>query len=138
MYNDSPRAQQFFFMCTGEKGPSYKGTRFSASHVGEPGEVIFGGTYSFNNKITGTSILPLMTDDDLGTRLCTSGLVWVLPITSPSYGTIFCVTLRSMPGKLFNGVMGEVVSGLAILRAAVLHRPIEDITVKDCGIIFTG
>ena len=70
--------------------------------------------------------------------VCTSGLLWVLPITSPSYGTIFCVTLRSMPGKLFNGVMGEVVSGLAILRAAVLHRPIEDITVKDCGIIFTG
>ena len=138
MFKEAPRSLQFLLMCSGEKGPSYIGTRFSASHVGEPGEVIFAGTYSYNSiKITGCTIMPSITDDDLSTRICTSGLIWVLPSTSPEYSTIFCVSLRGTREKVFDGVIGEVVSGMAVLKQAVLQRPIEDVLVKDCGIVFT-
>ncbi|KAK7073161.1 hypothetical protein SK128_012024 [Halocaridina rubra] len=64
LVGETQRGRQFLMMCTGEAGPSYRGTRFHRIwNKGLPGESIWGGDYEKGDGSGGASVLKLSQED---------------------------------------------------------------------------
>ena len=120
--------KQFLKLCLGEDGPSYKDTCFySAGNIGKPGERIQGGDYVNN---TGESNV---FDENVGDEILED-----VPITAgllTNYSSKFKIYLSDWPNRTDCLSHGHVERGLPILKEAARHDPINEVIVKDCGLV---
>ncbi|KAK8720573.1 hypothetical protein OTU49_013235, partial [Cherax quadricarinatus] len=131
---DTGLATQFVWLSSGERGPSYHNTTFfKVEYKGEPGESVTGGDYQHNNGKGGA---PLLSDQQDEYR--ESGKVGA--VSSPwwqgsHFSTQFTIITRDATYNQYSNIFGEVESGMNVLRAAVDHSNIKEVTVVDCGVV---
>ncbi|XP_069176715.1 peptidyl-prolyl cis-trans isomerase-like [Procambarus clarkii] len=132
---DTPLARQFVLLCTGQRGHTYRNTKLlEVWDKGHPGEWVEGGDYESNDGRGGASLLP-----DLQGQYWRSGwagavFIWFEP--GGPRGAQFSISTRDrQDGRQWSGVFGDVVSGLDVVRAAVNHSDITEVTVVDCGVV---
>ncbi|KAK8741358.1 hypothetical protein OTU49_002625 [Cherax quadricarinatus] len=133
------RAQHFLALCLGTLGPSYKGSRFMyVARKGQPGERLVGGVYVVEGG--GSSSHQLMEDlewrgEYLGPAK--EGIVGGSRGRQAKYNSCFCISSRDNPTGQYYCPFGQVVSGLEVVRAAVQHHPVSDVTIMDTGLVST-
>ncbi|XP_069181287.1 peptidyl-prolyl cis-trans isomerase-like [Procambarus clarkii] len=132
---DTPLARQFVLLCTGQRGHTYRNTKLlQVWRKGQPWECVMGGDYESNDGKGGASLLP-----DLQGQYRRSGQAGaVLCFDEPGGPTSaqFTITTRDRQGSdQWFYVFGDVVSGLDVVRAAVNHSDITEVTVVDCGVV---
>lgn len=126
------RALQFSLLCTGKNGPSYAYTQLiEVYRKGEPGERISGGDYDGEG---GEAIIQGLPWGGIYSRPASSGAVFSW--SDDSIGGRFGILTRANAG-CYNGVFGQVVSGLDVLRSVVELPDISRVTVIDCGIVLS-
>ncbi|KAK3860142.1 hypothetical protein Pcinc_033793 [Petrolisthes cinctipes] len=117
---DTTEARRFVGLCTGQPGSSFLNTRLNrVVNKGEQDECVFGGNYNFNdNRVygtyTGVGRVSFKSDSEKSGEFCIS--------TNGGY-------------ESFGDVIGQVESGLEVLKAAVQLRDITQVTVVDCGVV---
>ncbi|XP_069161681.1 peptidyl-prolyl cis-trans isomerase-like isoform X1 [Procambarus clarkii] len=132
---DTPLARQFVLLCTGQRGHTYRNTKLlRVGNKGEPGEWVKGGDYESNDGEGGAPLLP-----DLQGQYQGSGQAGVVCAMSgpggPRCAQFGIATRDRQGGSRWSGVFGDVVSGLDVVRAAVNHSNIREVTVVDCGVM---
>ncbi|XP_069193505.1 tripartite motif-containing protein 5-like isoform X2 [Procambarus clarkii] len=132
---DTPLARQFVLLCTGQRGHTYRNTKLlEVWDQGQPGEWVEGGDYESNDGEGGAPLLP-----DLQGQYRESGqagAVWARWRPGDPRSAQFTITTRDrQDGYLWSHVFGDVVSGLDVVRAAVNHSDIREVTVVDCGVV---
>ncbi|XP_069193061.1 uncharacterized protein [Procambarus clarkii] len=132
---DTPLARQFVLLCTGQQGHTYHNTKLmEVWGKGQPGEWVAGGDYESIDGEGGAPLLP-----DLQGQYRESRQAGVLLASGGPGGprsAQFIITTRDrQDGVQWSGVFGDVVSGLDVLRAAVNHSDITEVTVVDCGVV---
>lgn len=140
LFAKSSRAQNFLRMCTGENGPSFRGTRFHRVWwKGSPGEHVWAGDYDEGNGSGG--ILP---SDGFGRSEENPESCHRLPITAGlvagTYGkqnssSIFRIYTKDSKDAQEEAAFGRVEFGLQILDAAIRQNNITDIKISDCGVV---
>lgn len=136
MLGSTPRAQQFLFLCSGEKGPSYFQTRFfQADRVGELGEIIRGGDYEHNDGTGGAPLVEGLTNGGAYLREAQEGLLVGAHAGQTERLAVFGIILSPWPGRQTDTAFGIVTSGLGTLRSAARHCPISDVVVENCGVV---
>nr|XP_045598248.1 uncharacterized protein LOC123758107 [Procambarus clarkii] len=127
------RAQHFLALCLGTLGPSYKGSRFSnVARKGQPGESLVGCQY----RTEGGSSSARGLLEGLEWRGNYSGPVkeGVLGGASdgdPNLEAFFGICTRDYPEGEYYCPFGEVVGGMEVVRRAVAHDPVSDVTITD-------
>ncbi|KAK8729319.1 hypothetical protein OTU49_008761 [Cherax quadricarinatus] len=136
LLNTAPRTRQFFFLCSGERGPSYANTNlFEVESRGQPGERVWGGDYE-NNDGSGGSALPGLIMGDLNVQTVTAGLVagycYGDEHRKPSH---FVIYNNDCPVAYEECPIGKVESGMELVRAAAKLPNVQDTAISDCGIV---
>ncbi|XP_050708699.1 uncharacterized protein LOC126993596 [Eriocheir sinensis] len=127
---DTQRGRQFLMLCTGQRGPSYRGTRlYGVGWKGEPGECVCGGDYESNDGKGECVLLPGL-EEGGERRPWRAGDVW-----GEGRQGVFGITTRDSQGVLPWCVFGEVVEGLHVVAEAAQHSDITEVTVVDCGVV---
>ncbi|XP_050703707.1 tripartite motif-containing protein 65-like [Eriocheir sinensis] len=128
---DTQRGRQFLMLCTGQRGPSYRGTRlYGVGDKGMPGECVWGGDYESNDG-TGECVLLPGLEEGVEGRPWRAGAVW-----GDGRRGVFVITTRDDQGDLWPCcVFGEVVEGLHVVAEAAQHSDITEVTVVDCGVV---
>ncbi|XP_069192070.1 tripartite motif-containing protein 59-like [Procambarus clarkii] len=132
---DTPLARQFVLLCTGQRGHTYRNTKLlRVWDKGQPGECVVGGDYESNDGWGGAPLLP-----DLQGQYRESGragAVWARGgLFGPMHSQFIITTRDRQDGRQWSDVFGDVVSGLDVVRAAVNHSDIKEVTVVDCGVV---
>ncbi|XP_045587333.1 uncharacterized protein [Procambarus clarkii] len=138
LLNTAPRTRQFFFLCSGERGPSYSSTSFfEVESRGQPGERVWGGDYE-NNDGSGGSALPGLIMGDLNVQTVTAGLVagycYGDEHRKPSH---FVIYNNDCPVAYEECPIGKVESGMDLVRAAAKLANVQEAIVSDCGIVLS-
>nr|XP_053650375.1 uncharacterized protein LOC128700925 [Cherax quadricarinatus] len=154
---DTMMARQFVLLCTGQHQPaSYLNTKLLCTgqqkqsgssylntkllwvwNKGQPGEFVGGGDYQYNNGEGGAPLLPHQLDHRYQ-KSGSAGAVWSRYDPCSNKSSQFCIITRDhTSGLKWSGVFGKVVSGLDVVRAAVNHSDITEVTVVDCGVVLT-
>ncbi|XP_069181310.1 uncharacterized protein [Procambarus clarkii] len=132
---DTPLARQFVLLCTGQRGHTYRNTKLlQVMAKGQPGEYVEGGDYESNDGKGGA---PLLSDlQGQYRRSAWAGAVWAMGGQEGPRCAQFVITTRDCQGDYqWSWVFGDVVSGLDVVRAAVNHSDITEVTVVDCGVV---
>ncbi|XP_069191086.1 tripartite motif-containing protein 59 [Procambarus clarkii] len=130
---DTPLARQFVLLCTGQRGHTYRNTKLlRVWDKGQPGERVVGGDYESNDGHGGAPLL-----SDLQGQYRESGRAGVVRSWREATMTAqFGITTRDRQDSCqWLYVFGDVVSGLDVVRAAVNHSDITEVTVVDCGVV---
>ncbi|XP_069180701.1 uncharacterized protein [Procambarus clarkii] len=139
---DTPLARQFVLLCTGQRGHTFRNTKLLwVGDKGQPGECVVGGDYESNDGQGGAPLLP-----DLQGQYRQSGqagAVWSGSVVAswcrapggPTSAKFNITTRDRQDGHQWPYVFGDVVSGLDVVRAAVNHSDITEVTVVDCGVV---
>nr|XP_053647554.1 uncharacterized protein LOC128699071 [Cherax quadricarinatus] len=133
------RARQFVLLCTGQhSGSSYLNTKlFKLWNKDEPGEYVRGGDYQYNNGRGGAALFSHQ-DDHQYQKSSSAGAVWSARWWGSLQSAQFCITTRDLTdGRQWYGVFGKVVKGLEVVKAAVNHSDITEVTVVDSGVVLT-
>ncbi|XP_042233200.1 uncharacterized protein LOC121873623 isoform X2 [Homarus americanus] len=131
---DTPRGRQFTLLCTGQRGHTYANTNFlKVCNKGREGECVVGGDYQYNDGKGGAPLLPDLQGDyrvsgSAGDVGCCYG--------GDTRGVQFSISTRYRSSWLIE-VFGKVESGLEVVKAAVNHSNIREVTVVDCGVVLT-
>ncbi|XP_069935988.1 uncharacterized protein [Cherax quadricarinatus] len=135
--NNTSLARQFMLLCTGQhpSGSSFLNTKLlEVMEKGEPGECVRGGDYQHNDGRGGRSLLSHQNYQRQESG--SAGAVWSWSEPWSSYSAQFVISTRERTGRgKWPYVFGEVVSGLDVVRAAVNHSDITEVTVVDCGVV---
>lgn len=136
MLDDTPRGRQFTNLCTGEFQFSYRGNKCSfVNNRNRPGESILISGCTHTN---GTPIAPLveeLTEFGVYKRDVVPGLV-VGPRLYYRDQTLFGICTSEDKGKFNRAAFGQVSSGLDVLDKVIHHKPVSEITIQDCGVVF--
>nr|XP_045587354.1 uncharacterized protein LOC123749290 [Procambarus clarkii] len=132
---DTPMARQFVLLCTGQRGHTYRNTKLlEVRSRGEPWERVVGRSYRSNDGERGAPLLP-----DIQEQYRESGRAGAVLASWGLEGrrsAQFAITTRDrQDGYQWSGVFGDVESGLDVVRAAVNHSDIMEVTVVDCGVV---
>ena len=98
-----------------------------------------GGDYETGDGRGGAARLPHLgqRDDNSGR----AGAVWWWVLwDNHACGAQFAITTRDCRpgyGGGVDGVFGEVVVGLQVVKEAARHRPITEVTVVQCGVLLS-
>ncbi|XP_069193470.1 tripartite motif-containing protein 59-like [Procambarus clarkii] len=132
---DTPLARQFVLLCTGQRGHTYRNTKLlQVGDKGYPGEYVVGGDYESNDGEGGAPLLPDLLEQYRGSRR--AGVVCANNGPRGPRCAQFTITTRGFQGGVqWPNVFGDVVSGLDVVRAAVNHSDIREVTVVDCGVV---
>ncbi|XP_069161665.1 uncharacterized protein [Procambarus clarkii] len=130
---DTPLARQFVLLCTGQRGHTYRNTKLlQVVCKGEPREFVEGGDYESNDGEGGAPLLPDLQGQYRGSGR--AGPVLCCDDPGDPRSAQFAITTRDLQGgRQWSYVFGHVVSGLDVLRAAVNHSDITEVTVVDCA-----
>ncbi|XP_069180680.1 uncharacterized protein [Procambarus clarkii] len=133
---DTPLARQFVLLCTGQRGHTFRNTKLlRVGDKGRPGERVKGGDYERNDGQGGAPLLPdLQGQYRESGQAGTVGSGWGLP-GGPKSAQFVIATRNRQAGDQWPNVFGDVVSGLDVVRAAVNHSDITEVTVVDCGVV---
>nr|XP_045589066.1 uncharacterized protein LOC123751008 [Procambarus clarkii] len=132
---DTPLARQFVLLCTGQRGHTYRNTKLLwVEDKGQPGECVVGGDYESNDGKGGAPLLPHLQGPyresvRAGAVLCCDDP------RGPRCAQFTITTRDEQGGHQWPDVFGDVVSGLDVVRAAVNHSNITEVTVVDCGVV---
>ena len=132
LFQNSQRGEQFLSLCSGERGPCYKGTCFYHSHNGF-GKRIEGGDYECNNGSGGKAIIENLDRYERQRCYVVKGLVAGIN-KNKSASTLFTIYTEDLPGYIEDTGFGIVEEGLNVLKSAIKHSPIYDVLIEDCGI----
>lgn len=136
VYGDTPRGRQFLLLCSGEKGPSYKGTHFFDSYrVGEPGEIIRGGDYENDDGTGGAAILEDLDVGGVYLQEAVEGLLVGAHIRQPERLAVFGIILIAYPCSKTDTGFGVVTNGIGTLKSVSRHKPISDVAIENCGLV---
>ncbi|XP_069193638.1 uncharacterized protein [Procambarus clarkii] len=132
---DTPLARQFVLLCTGQRGHTYRNTKLlRVENKGQPVEWVRGGDYESNDGKGGAPLLP-----DLQGQYRRSGRAGAVCANGGPGGSrsaqFAIITRDRQDGVQWSDVFGDVVSGLDVVRAAVDHSNITEVTVVDCGVV---
>ncbi|XP_069181109.1 peptidyl-prolyl cis-trans isomerase-like [Procambarus clarkii] len=132
---DTPLARQFVLLCTGQRGHTYRNTKlFGVVDKGQPGERVRGGDYESNDGEGGASLLPHLQEQyresDRAGAVCSR-----YGPGGPKSAQFAIITRDHQDGHQWARCIGDVVSGLDVVRAAVNHSDITEVTVVDCGVV---
>ncbi|XP_069192223.1 peptidyl-prolyl cis-trans isomerase-like [Procambarus clarkii] len=132
---DTPLARQFVLLCTGQRGHTYRNTKLlQVWDKGEPWDRVEGGDYESNDGKGGAPLLPDLQGQYRESGRAGAVLSWWGP--GGPMSAQFAITTRDrQDGVQWLNVFGDVVSGLDVVRAAVNHRDIREVTVVDCGVV---
>ncbi|XP_069192278.1 uncharacterized protein [Procambarus clarkii] len=132
---DTPLARQFVLLCTGQRGHTYRNTKLlRVWNKGQPWECVVGGDYESNDGCGGAPLLPDLQGQYRGSGQAGVVLAWG-ELGGP-WSAQFVITTRDrQDGVQWLNVFGDVVSGLDVVRAAVNHSDIREVTVVDCGVV---
>ncbi|XP_069180544.1 tripartite motif-containing protein 5-like isoform X3 [Procambarus clarkii] len=132
---DTPLARQFVLLCTGQRGHTFRNTKLLwVEYKGRPGEWVVGGDYESNDGEGGAPLLPDLQGQYRGSGQ--AGAVWSWwPLGGPKSAHFVIATRDRQDGRQWSCVFGHVVSGLDVVRAAVNHSNIQEVTVVDCGVV---
>ncbi|KAK3869124.1 hypothetical protein Pcinc_025554 [Petrolisthes cinctipes] len=116
---DRPQATRFVGFCTGQPGSSFLNTRLNrVVNKGRKEECVFGGNYNFNdNSVYGPY----------------TSLERVSFKSHSEKSGEFCISTNRYCA--FGDYIGQVESGLEVLKAAVQLNDITQVTVVDCGVV---
>ncbi|XP_069192234.1 uncharacterized protein [Procambarus clarkii] len=135
---DTLLARQFVLLCTGQRGHTYRNTKLLwVDDKGQPGECVGGGDYESNDGEGGAQLLHyVLAHTAPARRSGRAGAVRArCPLGDPR-STQFIIGTRDLQGGgQWLYVFGDVVSGLDVVRAAVNHSDITEVTVVDCGVV---
>ncbi|XP_071516758.1 uncharacterized protein [Panulirus ornatus] len=128
------RAQHFQAICNGTLGPTYVGASFTISSHGQEREALDIPKYVLPNGDKSSKVL--MTELEWGGRFtgpANEGVVMGSCHGEDTHGCGICT--RGQPGGTFKCPFGEVLSGMDIVKAAINHEPISEVTISDCGLV---
>ncbi|KAK3892844.1 hypothetical protein Pcinc_003315 [Petrolisthes cinctipes] len=116
---DTTEARQFVGLCTGQPGSSFLNTRLNRVwDKGGKEECVYGGNYNSNdNSVYGPY----------------TSLERVSFKSHSEKSGEFCISTDRYCA--FGDVIGQVESGLKVLKAAVQLNDITQVTVVDCGVV---
>ncbi|XP_068212410.1 peptidyl-prolyl cis-trans isomerase-like [Palaemon carinicauda] len=132
---DTPLAQQFRILCTGDQGPTYAQTKiFQVWGKGRDFEYILGGDYMSNDGSGNTALMEgLDLSDPVYQKVNEAGAVWTDHSTKSAQ---FCIITGKGLACIHSGVFGKVKDGMNVLRSAVERiKRVNDVMVVKCGII---
>ncbi|XP_063878480.1 uncharacterized protein LOC135110269 isoform X4 [Scylla paramamosain] len=135
--NAATRTRHFFYLCTGELGPSYGGTcLLEVENRGQPGERVWGGDYQANNG-TGGVAMKGFTMGELTAQPVTAGLVASFCYGSDDHRkpSHFVVYTSDYPVTYEECPVGRVDQGLDLFRSVAKVSNVRDATVSDCGLV---
>lgn len=136
MFGDTPRSRQTTFMCSGEKGPSYRNTRFYELAEESDGSILLrGGDYENNDGTGGCAIVPGIFSGGPHFHEAKAGLLVSWPSNELWRLCCFDIFLNDIPDSYDNSAHGMVEEGLDILKKAAEIKPITDTLVMDCGLV---
>ncbi|CAL4204486.1 unnamed protein product, partial [Meganyctiphanes norvegica] len=132
LFGDTPRGQQFLWLCTAEKGPSYHSTSLEGVfNSGKPGEGIVGGNY--DNKDASVLIEDLKVGGEY-TKPITAGLI------AGNVNAKFGIYTRDENTECHVG-FGHVEKGLdSLIRGmhVIMTKKggdVRGVRVVDCGVV---
>lgn len=139
------RAQQFFSLCLGDQGPSYKGSFFhSVLRRGGAGEGLVGGDYEQKAGKGGAAIMRGLeeTATQAGAlqreawapevaKRCERGMV-IRASTRPETAAQFLISVKDGPRFKTVFPFGRVTQGIEVVEEAC-RRPAHSVCVADCG-----
>nr|XP_045586900.1 peptidyl-prolyl cis-trans isomerase H-like [Procambarus clarkii] len=132
---DTPLARQFVLLCTGQRGHTYHNTKLlQVWGKGQPLEWVLGGDYESNDGEGGAPLLPHLQGQYRESGRAGTVLSWYRP-ESPRSAQFVIITRDRKDGGQWPYVFGNVVSGLDVVRAAVNHSDIREVTVVDYGVV---
>ncbi|XP_069944257.1 uncharacterized protein [Cherax quadricarinatus] len=139
LIGDTTKIRQFVLLCTGQhSGSSYLNTKLlQVWDKGQPGECVRGGDYQYNNGRGGAALLSHQ-DDHQYQKSGSAGAVGSRRWWGSHRSAQFFISTRDRTdGHQWYDVFGKVVIGLDVVRAAVNHSDITEVTVVDCGVVLT-
>ncbi|CAL4199035.1 unnamed protein product [Meganyctiphanes norvegica] len=126
-------AQQFFSLCLGTTGPSYRGARFYGmpwpQHHRQMHSLTCREYMSENIPRTEPLMEGLAENIDNQVEMCLSGLVARVDDTG------FEICTRDEPDAYLHNVLGEVMEGMSIVREAANHEPVSEVYISQCGVV---
>ncbi|CAL4198343.1 unnamed protein product [Meganyctiphanes norvegica] len=134
LLGNTGRALQFIYLCTGEKGPSYAHTNFTAlKNKGRHGEWLAGGDYD------GKCAAPLvdgLTEGGEYQKPKVAGLVGGVYAKGSNRNGLFGIWVREEANpKPCDLGFAKVEHGLAVLKSAAGYSNIKEVKILDCGVV---
>ncbi|XP_042219760.1 uncharacterized protein LOC121864673 isoform X2 [Homarus americanus] len=127
-----PRAQQFFSLCLGDRGPSYLGSFFhSVLRRGDSGEGLAGGDYESKAGKGGAAIMRGIGRNKEVAKRCEKGMV-VRASSRVETAAQFCISVKDGPRTKTVFPFGRVCQGLSVVEEAC-RRPAFSVSITDCG-----
>lgn len=133
------RTRHFFYLCSGELGPSYANTRLlEVESRGRLGERVWGGDYQANDG-SGGAALQGFTMGELAAQSVTAGLVAGFCYGSEDHHkpSHFVVYNNDYPVAYEECPIGMVEDGIDLFRSVAKLSNIRDVTISDCGLLLT-
>ncbi|XP_069161036.1 uncharacterized protein [Procambarus clarkii] len=132
---DNGLAKQFLLLCSGERGPSYIGARMiEVYNKGKPGERICGGDHHTSSGDGGARLVPGVQVGPEYRRTPSAGTVRAEYGPGSNKSAQFCVFTKEADWKI-SFAFGQVEHGLKVVKAAVKHPNIKEVTVAHCGLV---
>ncbi|XP_066955825.1 uncharacterized protein [Macrobrachium rosenbergii] len=135
MHGNTPRAQQFVLLSSGEHRHCYR--KVKMKQVGNfelPGEYVsFHGPknpkgFPIRGAVSG------ITQGGIYTRRKSRGLLAGAAL-SHRQRALFLVYLSPDPDEDTTGAFGEVTRGIEVLSKVSRHSPVEEVEIGDCGLV---
>ncbi|XP_064109507.1 uncharacterized protein LOC135217492 [Macrobrachium nipponense] len=135
MHGNTPRAQQFVLLSSGEHRHCYRKVKMKqVGNIEQPGEYVsFHGPknakgFPIRGAVSG------ITQGGIHTRRKSRGLLAGAAL-SHRQRTLFVVYLSPDPDEDTTGAFGEVTRGIEVLSKVSRHSPVEEVELGDCGLI---
>ncbi|KAK3861150.1 hypothetical protein Pcinc_032854 [Petrolisthes cinctipes] len=130
---DSTYVREFVVLCTGVRGYAYLNTNFNkVVNIGTSKEYVVAGDYDLNTGMGGSSIMyhmPVVDEQPQHQRVYKQGTVLL------KHCEFIIVTGSGENRGLCGQAIGQVESGMSVLREAVSRTNIRDVAVLDCGFV---
>lgn len=139
LINTAARTRHFFYICSGELGPSYANTcLLEVERRGRPGERVWGGDYQANDG-SGGAALQGFTMGEMAAQSVTAGLVASFCYGSDDHRkpSHFVIYNNDYPVAYEECPVGIVENGLDLFRSVAKLNNVCDATISDCGLLLT-
>ncbi|KAK7083187.1 hypothetical protein SK128_013132 [Halocaridina rubra] len=130
------RSQHFLVLCLGLQGPCYKGGTFRSSHKDDFKERICGCYYKgLDGTFSTKGIMENLEWDGEYAGKSYEGLVVGTSGGRSDMDALFSIYTKVKSRATCFCPFGEVVSGLDVVKQALMHDPVSDVSIKGCGIV---
>ncbi|XP_045112905.1 uncharacterized protein LOC123505537 [Portunus trituberculatus] len=134
---DTLRGRQFVSLCTGEKGGSFRGTRFHRVWwKGLPGEHVWTGDCESNDGSGGKTHSSSSIEAQIpAAREVSVSAGLVAGRYEKNLSTIFRIYTQGEKDMKDEAGFGQVEFGLNVVKQAVNLKDISEVVISDCGLV---